>query len=151
MKPDGIRMRYLALVPILLLMACTNDQDTEEAFLLAVDSFYEAVNSGDQAGHADLFTYNAFMLADEWHISRGEDLKSSIRDRTGWVFRLKGLKRLDYGVSGDIGYTVNEYFYTWHQGGSQPEWHKTKNVHIWKRQADGSWRLHVDIWNSTPE
>ena len=91
------------------------------------------------------------MLSDDGRISRGEALKTSIRDRTGWVFRLKDINRLDYGVSDDLGYTVNEYYYTWHLEGSQPVWHKTKNVHIWKRQNDGSWRLHVDIWNSTPE
>lgn len=144
-------MKLITPSLIFFLIFCTNAHTSEETFLATVDSFYSAVNSGDQAAHADLFTGNAFMLADDWHISRGEDLKSSIRDRTGWVFRLKDLNRLDYGVSGDLGYTVNEYFYTWHEEGSQPEWHKTKNVHIWKRQADGTWLLHVDIWNSTPE
>jgi len=144
-------MKRLALGLMVLLMACTNDRASEEIFLETVDSFYAAVNSGDQASHADLFTDDAFMLADGWHISRGEALKTSIRDRSGWVFRLKDINRLDYGVSGDLAYTVNEYFYTWHEEGAQPEWHKTKNVHVWKKQANGSWRLHVDIWNSTPE
>ena len=73
-------MKRLALGLMILLMACTNDRASEEIFLETVDSFYAAVNSGDQA-----------------------------------------------------------------------EWHKTKNVHVWKKQANGSWRLHVDIWNSTPE
>ena len=91
------------------------------------------------------------MLSDDGRISRWEALQTSVRDHTGWVFRLKDINRLDYGASDDLGYTVNEYYYTWHQEGSQPDWHKTKNVHIWKRQNDGSWRLHVDIWNSTPE
>lgn len=144
-------MKRITPILVILLTVCTNAHASEEAFLATVDSFYAAVNSGDQAAHADLFTDDAFMLSDDWYISRGEDLKASIRDRTGWVFRLKDIERLDYGVSGGLGYTVNQYFYTWHQQGNQPEWHKTKNVHIWKRQADGSWRLHVDIWNSTPE
>jgi len=134
-----------------LLTACNTTLASEDEFLAAVDAFYVAVNAGDQSAHAALFTDNAWMLSDSWHISRGEALKASIRDRIGWVFRLKDIERLEYGVSGDLGYTVNQYYYTWHEQDSEPEWHKTKNVHIWKRQVDGSWRLHVDIWNSTPE
>ncbi len=134
-----------------MLTGCTEKVDNEWEFLEAVDAFYKAVNAGDQAGHAALFTNDAFMLADGWYISRGEAIKKSIRERSGWVFRLKDIKHLDYGISGDLGYTVNEYYFTWHREGAQPEWHKTKNVHVWKKQPDDSWRLHVDIWNSTPE
>lgn len=140
---------YLAL--LILLTGRTTEADTEQDFLATVDSFYKAVNAGDQAAHAALFTNDAWMLSDGWHISRGEALKTSIRERSGWVFRLKDIERLEYDTSGELGYTVNQYYYTWHEQGAQPEWHKTKNVHIWKRQADGAWRLHVDIWNSTPE
>lgn len=137
---------------ILILFAAGNARgDAERNFLYTVDSFYAAVNAGDQAAHAALFTNDAWMLSDKWHISRGEDLKKSIRERTGWVFRLKEVERLEYGISGELGYTVNQYYYTYHQQDAQPEWHRTKNVHIWKRQGDGAWRLHVDIWNSTPE
>ena len=140
--------------PILLLVffsACSMQQSREQAFLAAVDSFYAAVNAGDTAAHAALFTDDAWMLSDGWQISRGEDIKTMIRDRTGWVFRLKDIERLEYGVSGDLGYTVNRYYYTYHQEGQRPEWRRTKNVHVWQRQADEAWRLHVDIWNSTPE
>jgi len=138
-------------ISLVLLNTCNNALAGEDGFLATVDSFYAAVNAGDQAAHAALFTNDAWMLSDDWHISRGEALKTSIRDRTGWVFRLKDVERLEYGISGDLGYTVNQYYYTYHKQDAQPEWHRTKNVHIWKRQIDGAWRLHVDIWNSTPE
>lgn len=139
------------VISLLPLNVCNHALASENDFLATVDSFYAAVNAGDQAAHAELFTNDAWMLSDDWHISRGETLKTSIRDRTGWVFRLKDVERLEYGISGDLGYTVNQYYYTYHKEGAQPEWHRTKNVHIWKRQVDDTWRLHVDIWNSTPE
>ena len=137
--------------PLMLLTDCGAQQAREQAFLAAVDSFYAAVNAGDTATHAALFTDDAWMLSDDWRISRGEDLKAMIRDRPGWVFRLKDVERLEYGVSGDLGYTVNAYYYTYHQEGAEPEWHRTKNVHVWRRQDTGAWLLHVDIWNATPE
>jgi ketosteroid isomerase-like protein len=43
---------------------------------------------------------------------------------------------------------VNSYYYTWHAPDDKPQWHKTKNVHIWARDAEGDWKLRVDIWNS---
>jgi ketosteroid isomerase-like protein len=140
--------RMFLIIPFSI---CSTGLASEDEFLAAVNAFYEAVNAGDQAAHAALFTNDAWMLSDDGHIRRGEGLKAMIRDRTGWVFRLKDIERLEYGVSGELGYTVNQYYYTYHQEGSQPEWHRTKNVHIWRLQEDGAWRLHVDIWNSTPE
>ena len=144
-------MKNYSLIVLLCLLACGGKDSSEAEFLKTIDSFYEAIGQGDQEMHASLFTNDAFMLIDKGHISRGKSLKASIRNRTGWVFRLKDINRLDYGVSGELGFTVNEYFYTWHPEGTKPEWHKTKNVHIWKKEKDGSWRLHVDIWNSTPQ
>lgn len=136
---------------VLLIAACCAQQPGERAFLAAVDAFYAAVNTGDQAAHAALFTDAAWMLSNGGQISRGDHLKTAIREQTGWVFLLKDVERLEYGISGNLAYTINQYYYTWHAEGAQPEWHKTKNVHIWQRQADGVWRLHVDIWNATPE
>ena len=43
---------------------------------------------------------------------------------------------------------MNSYFYTYHTEGAEPQWHQTKNVHIWRRDPGGGWKLHVDIWNS---
>jgi ketosteroid isomerase-like protein len=64
------------------------------------------------------------------------------------VFRLKDRQVIDIDAHGDIAYTVNSYSYTWHPVGTEPQWHKTKNVHIWKKDPEGRWKLHVDIWNS---
>ncbi len=52
------------------------------------------------------------------------------------------------GAGGDVGYTV---------GGAQitapgPDGELTttneRDVHIWRKQADGTWKLVIDIWNS---
>ncbi len=146
------RLFHINLLLLLIVTGCQfNSRQMEESFLSTVDSFYAAVDSGNQEGHANLFSNDVIFMPDDWAISRGEAVKESVKNRTGWVFRIKELNRLEYGISNDIGYTVNEYFYTWHAEGSQPEWHKTKNVHIWRLQDDNTWKLQVDIWNHTPE
>jgi ketosteroid isomerase-like protein len=47
-----------------------------------------------------------------------------------------------------MAYTVNSYYYTYHSKDGDAQWHKTKNVHIWKKNEDGEWKLAIDIWNS---
>jgi ketosteroid isomerase-like protein len=143
----------ISVTALLAFMGCTQQQNEEgdlEGFKKGVAAFYTAIEEDDHAGRAEMFTDSAFMLPNHWTYTQGkEPITKMITGSEGWVFKLKDVKHLDMGVSGDLGYTINEYFYTWHAEGSEPEWHKTKNIHIWKRQPDGTWKLHADIWNSS--
>ncbi|MBN2433576.1 MAG: nuclear transport factor 2 family protein [Acidobacteria bacterium] len=115
----------------------------------AVDLFYAAVAAGDAETRVAMFTEDALMMPNHWTAWRGRDaIAGVIRGGGDSVFRIRGRKLLDAAVSGDLAYTVNSYYYTYHAAGSKPQWHKTKNVHIWKRGGAGQWKLHVDIWNS---
>ncbi|HDS01544.1 MAG TPA: hypothetical protein ENO22_04825 [candidate division Zixibacteria bacterium] len=119
-------------------------------FEKAVYEFYAAIDDGRDSARAEMFTEDALMLPNHWDYTRGKEaITRSITGSQGWVFKLKDLKHLDMGVSADLGYTVNEYYYTWHPEGQEPQWHKTKNIHIWKKQPDGIWKLHADLWNSS--
>ena len=115
----------------------------------SIDAFYAAIEAGDTEAHIAQFADSAIMMPNHWTMTQGsEAIAEGMRAATGYVFRLRDREIVDIDVSGDIAYTVNSYYYTWHPEGEQPQWHKTKNVHIWKKTADGQWRLHVDIWNS---
>lgn len=131
--------------------APVNQEDTGLAELThAIEAFYESVESGDNDRRAEMFTDGALMMPNNGAISRGKEaIGEVVRGGEGWVFRIRNLNRVELDLSGDIAYTVNEYEYTWHEEGGEPVWHPTKNIHIWRRQPDGSWKLHVDIWNSS--
>jgi len=120
--------------------------------LQTITDFYDAIENGDHERGIALFWDDATMMPDEWTVIRGKDkIAESIRRGKNTVFRLRDITRLELTISGDLAYTVNEYYYTYHNRGDEPNWKKTKNVHIWRRQPDGSWKLQVDIWNGTPE
>lgn len=142
----------LALV-IMMALACApvNESETGLAELeQAIETFYAAIEAGDKIRHAEMFTDGAMMMPDGAAIVSGkESIGAVVRSGDEWVFRLRNLRRAETEMSGDIAYTVNEYEYTWHQVDEEPVWHPTKNVHIWRRQGDGSWKLHVDIWNGS--
>lgn len=115
----------------------------------AIDAFYAAVAAGDSEARIAMFSDDAIMMPNHWTRWEGKEaIAEVIRAGAGSVFRLRDREIVDMDTSGDLAYTVNSYYYTYHPEGDEPQWHKTKNVHIWKRDAAGHWRLHVDIWNS---
>jgi ketosteroid isomerase-like protein len=114
-----------------------------------IDSFYEAIEAGDAEARIDLLASDVILMPNHWTIMQGKDVVAeSFRRGAAAVFRLKDREVVQMEVSGDLAYTVNSYYYTYHARGEPEQWHKTKNVHIWRRDASGQWKLAVDIWNS---
>ena len=60
------------------------------------------------------------------------------------------LTTIDVGRSGDVAYEVGKVSLTIQSAGKEPTTAMAKYVVVWKRQVDGSWKLHRDIWNSLP-
>jgi ketosteroid isomerase-like protein len=118
----------------------------------SIDAFYSAIKNGDTKTRLALFAEDALVLPNHSaNITQmnGEIKESWIRAEEGWVFRLKDVQHEKIYLNGDMAYTVNTYSYTWHKKEDEPQWHKTKNVHIWEKQDGGEWKLAVDIWNSS--
>lgn len=115
----------------------------------AIESFYSAIESDDVETRIALFSDDIVMMPNHWTINRGVDpVATGLRSVEGAVFRIRDREVVKASWTGDVAYTVNSYYYTYHTEGDEPQWHKTKNVHIWKRDGQGRWKLHVDIWNS---
>lgn len=117
---------------------------------MTIDEFYTAINSGNTEKRLSLFAPDAIIMPNHGELIEFNDSVKAIWKRydDDRIFRIKDLKHVDIELSGNIAYTVNTYYYTFHRKDSKPEWHKTKNVHIWRKQKDGSWKLYIDIWNS---
>ena len=114
-----------------------------------IESFYSSVESGDVEGRIALFSDDIVMMPNHWTVSRGiEPVAAMFRSTEGTVFRIRDREVLKASCSGNVAYTVNSYYYTYHAEGDEPQWHKTKNVHIWGRDPEGAWKLELDIWNS---
>jgi len=140
------------MVSLIILFSCKDDTSNDFSELKqTISKFYELVEEGNSTERYKLFTTNSLMLSNRGNLTIMTD---SIKQAWAqwdeeWIFRIKDVEHVEIEMSGDIAYSVNQYYYTWHHKGSEPEWHKTKNVHIWRKQTDGSWKLRVDIWNSS--
>jgi ketosteroid isomerase-like protein len=56
--------------------------------------------------------------------------------------------RVEVSAAGDLAYSMGTYEYSLKDAEGNPVSGKGKFVDIWKKQADGSWKAAIGIWNS---
>lgn len=114
-----------------------------------IQTFYNAIDNNLIETRIELLDERVILLPNHWTMMSGkESVAESFRRGANYIFRIKNRETVDFALSGDMAYTVNSYYYTYHSKDSDAQWHKTKNVHIWKKNEDGEWKLAIDIWNS---
>ena len=57
----------------------------------------------------------------------------------------------DISAAGDLGYTFGNYEFHSKDKDGKPRVEHGKYISIWKRQIDGSWKVVLDMGNSSPE
>jgi uncharacterized protein (TIGR02246 family) len=113
--------------------------------------FSKAFEQGDSKTLAEMYTSDAIAFPPDSQMIEGNkaigEFWKTIRN-SGVTSAT--LTTLDVGRDGDIAYEVGKVSLTIQAEGKQPTKAVAKYVVVWKRQADGSWKLHRDIWNSAP-
>ncbi len=84
------------------------------------------------------FCMRKFHFQDFWHGAIQNGLKDA------------RLKVVDVQVCGDTAYEIGKFSLTATSKDQDPKVLLGKYVVVWQRQADRTWKLHVDIWNSVP-
>ena len=117
-----------------------------EAIAVANENFMAAVNQGDAAGLAALYTENGQLLPPKGDFVTG---RSAIQEfwQSAMDAGIKSakLETVEVEGCGDTAYEVGKY--TLFADGEQMS-DKGKYIVIWK-QEDGQWKLHRDISNTS--
>ena len=112
--------------------------------------FTAAVNRGDTATVASLYTEDAIVLPQNMPAARGRGAVKALFD--GMIQQMgppnMTLSTDEVTELGDTAYEVGTYTLKVQPPGGATVNDTGKYVVIWKRQRDGAWKLHVDIWNS---
>ncbi len=143
----------LALL-LLGLLSCARQQDEEaelERLRAAIEQFHQAINSGDAERLVGMFTEDVILMSNAWETIRGKEEVAQVWTssvRSG--FRTKDQDIIDVAVCEDLGYEATTQLWTMYQEDQGAEWRSSKYVHLWRRQPDGTWKLHLDIWNNNP-
>jgi len=128
------------------------DTTTEEQRLLQTDRHFAAASV--QHGAAEAFRMyldeDATMFSRGRHPVHGRDAIYDIMKPGEDGYVLKWTPRAaDVARSGDMGWTWGEYTLAAKGGGGESlSW--GKYVNVWKKNADGEWKVVADIGNDSP-
>jgi ketosteroid isomerase-like protein len=124
-----------------------------EHVLTPIEQEREAVVTGDVRRYHAALTDDAIFLPPNTPAKTGAELRS-------WLgafvegFRVEWLSFVssEVEVLGDVAY--HTYEYRWRVmpvAGGETTVGSGKGLHILRKQADGSWKIAREIWNSSPE
>lgn len=57
---------------------------------------------------------------------------------------------IEVSSDGTMGYTLNTVELRATGPDGQPASQRVRDLHVWRKQADGSWKLVIDLWNVEP-
>ena len=146
----------LAALALAVMNGCTQDprQDLETAIAAlrdAAEAYHDAANAKDRDAVVAFYADDAVMIPPNAEQVEGID---GVRNyRFGFIenpsveTRFETI-RVDVSTGGDIGWTLAIVEVTFAGPDGQPAGDRIRDFHVWKRQADGSWKVVVDIWNS---
>jgi len=112
--------------------------------------FGEAIRQGDAAAIAAAYTEDATLLPPNSDMIQG---MAGIMEFWNAAIQMgvtdAALTTVDVMGADGLAYEIGKYAMTIQPEGQEPVEDMGKYVVVWKLQADGSWKLHVDIWNSS--
>ncbi len=126
--------------------------DEVRAAIAAIDKkFMEDANRGDAAAGAAAYTDNAILMPPNHSPLEGKQAIEKYLTEIASQFQASNfqLSILEVDVQGDT--TIVRGTYSANitiPGVDAPMEDRGKTLQVWKKQADGSWKIHRDIWNS---
>ncbi len=129
-----------------------SNTDEVRASIAAIDKkFMEDVNWGNAAAGAAAYTDDAILMPPNHSPVEGKQAIEKYLAEIGSQLKASNfqLSILEIDVQGDTTIVRGTYSSSFTVPGTDaPMEDRGKTLNVWKRQADGSWKLHRDIWNS---
>lgn len=112
--------------------------------------FAAAYNSHDAAGVAAIYTEDATTLPPYRKMVQGRAaIHKANQDEFDSGLKDLQLSTVSLEVHGDFAYEIGKYTITLPPQDNKVMKDTGKYLAIWKKQADGSWKIYMDTWNSS--
>ncbi len=129
------------------------DLEKEKAALLATDAAFAAKSlevGAPEAFHL-YFADDATQFPSGANPRFGRDSIFASMKRSRVPYVLRWTPRIaEVAAAGDLGYTWGTSSVSWKDEKDSTHVKYGKYVNVWKRQADGTWRVTLDIGNDNP-
>ena len=123
----------------------------ERAIREAGIEWLKATGAKDVERTVAFYADDASMFPPNAPIATG---KEAIRALWSQVFTTPGIAvsgqttKVEASHGGDLAYEIGTYEFTMHDPAGKPVMERGKYVLVWKKQAAGSWKVIIDIFNS---
>ncbi len=142
---------WCSLLVVALMSLPAAAEDVRAVIEKGGEAWMAAFNAGDAAGVAALYSETAMLLPPDATQIQG---RQAVQDTfQAWID--DGLKdivfeTLEVEASGDLAYEVGLYSVKVPAENDQMTTATGNFLVVWKKEADGVWRLYRDTWNDTP-
>jgi uncharacterized protein (TIGR02246 family) len=141
----------LSVVCVTALATAAAAEDVRQAIEQVNARFMEAFKAGDAATIASLYTETGKMLPpDAAEIVGREAIQAEWQSWIDGGLKDLTLEAQEVEASGDLAYEVGAFSLQVPAENDAMATAGGNYVVVWKRVAEGSWRLHVDTWNDAP-
>jgi uncharacterized protein (TIGR02246 family) len=150
------RIRLFTFAPLSVLLGCAAQPNPADAAatLRSADSAYSAgLRAMDVPGLVALYAPDAVMYPPGGANVVGID---AVREYVKEFAATPGLKMnaerqtIVVSQSGDLGYVINWVQMTAVDAKGKPMAERFRDIHLWRRDASGQWKVVVDFWNVLP-
>jgi ketosteroid isomerase-like protein len=147
----------LASLVVMFALSCSPQEpaiDVEaelQSLRSAAKAYHEAGESRNVEGLLDFYDSDSLTLPPN---SQDEIGKEGFRKIAAAMVGLSGFQarfgdvQAAVSAGGDMGYTVTNMDMSFQGADGATVQEKFRDVHIWKKDPSGSWKVAVDVWNS---
>jgi ketosteroid isomerase-like protein len=150
------RQRTVTVLVFLIVSACTSLCQTKEkaegAVLVADAAWLKTYIEKDVDKSVAFCDEQGSLL---WPSSPAATGKNAIAKLTASAFAISDFKlvwhpeKVGVAHSGDLGYTIGTYDWSYKDASGKAITDKGKYLTVWKKQADGSWKVLFDMFNTS--
>ena len=139
---------FIGLVFAIGLVGAAQGQEHGAATVGAADAAWEKAYSAKSLDKAVAFFDDRASLL--WPNMPAVTGKAAVRDAVAKDFASGNLtwRSNEVGASGDLGYTSGTYRSSFKDASGKASVDTGKYLTIWRKQADGSWKVLLDTFNS---
>lgn len=152
-----MRAAHLMIAALLFLIVCTPDLLAQTGgkptdSIWAADTAWNKTYEAKDLDKAVAFCDDQVSLL--WPNAPVATGKNAITKLTASAFAIPDFKlawqpnKVGIARSGDLGYTSGTYIWSFKDGLGKPVSDKGKYLTVWKKQADGSWKVLFDMFNT---
>jgi uncharacterized protein (TIGR02246 family) len=128
-----------------------NAESPRDEIEAALVTFSAAFNKGDDAGVAAHYAEDAAILPpDSARVDGRANIQAFWKGAIDAGLADLTLKAVEVEGSGDVAFEVGEVSYSAPDKTGTRSTATGKYIVVWKKGADGVWRLYRDIWNANP-